>query len=50
MAAAVADYRPAATRAGKIKKTEAGETLALELERTDDVLPRSPPAAAPASC
>jgi phosphopantothenoylcysteine decarboxylase / phosphopantothenate---cysteine ligase len=38
MAAAVADYRPASTRADKIKKTEAGETLALELERTDDVL------------
>jgi phosphopantothenoylcysteine decarboxylase / phosphopantothenate---cysteine ligase len=31
MAAAVADYRPASTRADKIKKTEAGETLALEL-------------------
>ncbi|MEO8689620.1 MAG: bifunctional phosphopantothenoylcysteine decarboxylase/phosphopantothenate--cysteine ligase CoaBC [Solirubrobacteraceae bacterium] len=38
MAAAVADYRPASARADKIKKTEAGETLALELERTDDVL------------
>jgi len=38
MAAAVADYRPASARADKIKKTEAGETLALELERTDDIL------------
>jgi phosphopantothenoylcysteine decarboxylase/phosphopantothenate--cysteine ligase len=38
MAAAVADYRPASARADKIKKTEAGETLALALERTDDVL------------
>ena len=38
MAAAVADYRPAAARADKIKKTEAGERLALELERTEDVL------------
>ena len=38
MAAAVADYRPATVREGKIKKTEAGETLALELERTEDVL------------
>jgi len=38
MAAAVADYRPAAARADKIKKTEAGETLALELERTEDIL------------
>jgi phosphopantothenoylcysteine decarboxylase / phosphopantothenate---cysteine ligase len=37
MAAAVADYRPAAPRAEKIKKTEAGE-LELRLERTDDVL------------
>src|SRR4051795_12259731 len=38
MAAAVADYRPASARADKIKKAEAGETLTLELERTDDVL------------
>jgi phosphopantothenoylcysteine decarboxylase/phosphopantothenate--cysteine ligase len=37
MAAAVADYRPAAPRADKIKKTEAGE-LELRLERTEDVL------------
>src|SRR3954451_13071263 len=38
MAAAVADYRPAAAREGKIQKTEAGDTLSLELERTEDVL------------
>jgi len=38
MAAAVADYRPAAPSTGKIKKDAAGETLALELERTADVL------------
>ena len=38
MAAAVADYRPATVREDKIKKADAGETLALELERTDDVL------------
>src|SRR5829696_2200414 len=38
MAAAVADYRPAEPRAGKIKKSEAGEELRLRLERTDDVL------------
>ena len=38
MAAAVADYRPASARADKIKKTEAGERLALELERTPDVI------------
>jgi phosphopantothenoylcysteine decarboxylase/phosphopantothenate--cysteine ligase len=37
MAAAVADFRPAAAHEGKIKK--AGHSkLALELERTDDVL------------
>jgi phosphopantothenoylcysteine decarboxylase/phosphopantothenate--cysteine ligase len=36
MAAAVADYRPAAARADKIKKTEA--ELELRLERTEDVL------------
>ena len=35
MAAAVADYRPAAAHAGKIKKDEAGEELNLRLERTD---------------
>ncbi len=38
MAAAVADYRPATVREDKIKKTDAGDTLALELERTEDVL------------
>src|SRR4051812_42501547 len=38
MAAAVADYRPASPRTDKIKKTEAGETLVLALERTEDVL------------
>jgi phosphopantothenoylcysteine synthetase/decarboxylase len=36
MAAAVADYRPAAVADQKIKKT--GETLTLELERTRDIL------------
>jgi phosphopantothenoylcysteine decarboxylase/phosphopantothenate--cysteine ligase len=36
MAAAVADYRPAATAETKIKKD--APSLALELERTDDVL------------
>jgi phosphopantothenoylcysteine decarboxylase/phosphopantothenate--cysteine ligase len=38
MAAAVADYRPAEARADKIKKADAGETLRLELEQTEDVL------------
>jgi phosphopantothenoylcysteine decarboxylase / phosphopantothenate---cysteine ligase len=38
MAAAVADYRPADARADKIKKADAGETLTLELEQTEDVL------------
>jgi phosphopantothenoylcysteine decarboxylase/phosphopantothenate--cysteine ligase len=38
MAAAVADYRPAERRDGKIKKTDAGAELQLRLERTDDVL------------
>jgi phosphopantothenoylcysteine decarboxylase / phosphopantothenate---cysteine ligase len=38
MAAAVADYRPAAPRPDKIKKAQTGPMLALELERTDDVL------------
>jgi phosphopantothenoylcysteine decarboxylase / phosphopantothenate---cysteine ligase len=38
MAAAVADYRPADPRAGKIKKDEAGGALELRLERTQDVL------------
>jgi phosphopantothenoylcysteine decarboxylase/phosphopantothenate--cysteine ligase len=34
--AAVADYRPAAVAARKIKKSQAGQTLALE--RTEDIL------------
>ena len=38
MAAAVADYRPATVREDKIKKTETGDALQLELERTEDVL------------
>jgi len=38
MAAAVADYRPAEPRPDKIKKAQAGDVLALELERTEDVL------------
>ena len=38
MAAAVADFRPRDTRAGKIKKLEAGAELDLELVRTPDVL------------
>ncbi len=38
MAAAVADYRPGAAHAGKLKKADAGEELNLRLERTEDVL------------
>jgi phosphopantothenoylcysteine decarboxylase / phosphopantothenate---cysteine ligase len=38
MAAAVADYRPASTHAGKLKKDATGETLKLDLTRTEDVL------------
>ena len=38
MAAAVADYRPAAAHEGKLKKDETGEELQLTLERTEDVL------------
>jgi phosphopantothenoylcysteine decarboxylase / phosphopantothenate---cysteine ligase len=38
MAAAVADYRPAEVREGKIKKGETGETLTLELVRNPDIL------------
>jgi phosphopantothenoylcysteine decarboxylase/phosphopantothenate--cysteine ligase len=38
MAAAVADYRPAAPHAGKLKKDATGEALELRLERTQDVL------------
>lgn len=37
MAAAVADYRPAAEVDGKLRK-EASDRLVLELERTDDIL------------
>src|SRR5215218_6350904 len=40
MAAAVSDYRPAAPRDDKIKKTDAGEALELRLEQTEDVLSR----------
>ena len=38
MAAAVADYRPAHAHAGKLKKDVTGETLKLDLTRTEDVL------------
>ena len=38
MAAAVADYRPAAPSASKIKKAEGGEGLSVALERTEDIL------------
>jgi phosphopantothenoylcysteine decarboxylase/phosphopantothenate--cysteine ligase len=38
MAAAVADYRPRDAHAGKLKKDATGESLQLELERTEDVL------------
>ena len=38
MAAAVADYRPAAPAQRKIKKSAAGNSLALDLERTDDIV------------
>lgn len=38
MAAAVADYRPDAAHAGKLKKDEAGGELELRLVRTPDVL------------
>jgi phosphopantothenoylcysteine decarboxylase/phosphopantothenate--cysteine ligase len=38
MAAAVADFRPAAPAASKIKKTDSPEAPRLELEPTDDVL------------
>jgi phosphopantothenoylcysteine decarboxylase/phosphopantothenate--cysteine ligase len=38
MAAAVADYRPAAPHAGKLKKDVTGDALDLRLERTEDVL------------
>jgi phosphopantothenoylcysteine decarboxylase/phosphopantothenate--cysteine ligase len=38
MTAAVADYRPAVTRDAKIKKSEAGETLSIELVANPDIL------------
>ena len=38
MAAAVADYRPAAVRPDKIKKDEAGDTLSLDLVKNPDIL------------
>jgi len=38
MAAAVADYRPALPRAGKLKKDQTGAELELRLVRTTDVL------------
>jgi phosphopantothenoylcysteine decarboxylase/phosphopantothenate--cysteine ligase len=38
MAAAVADYRPAAPHAGKLKKDRTGPELRLDLTRTQDVL------------
>ncbi|PPF88089.1 bifunctional phosphopantothenoylcysteine decarboxylase/phosphopantothenate--cysteine ligase CoaBC [Clavibacter michiganensis] len=40
MAAAVADYRPVAVSAGKIKKEEAGDALSVELVRNPDILQR----------
>ena len=38
LAAAVADFRPAHRVDGKLKKTDAGETMTLELVRTTDIL------------
>jgi phosphopantothenoylcysteine decarboxylase / phosphopantothenate---cysteine ligase len=38
MAAAVADYRPVAPHAGKLKKDQTGAELRLDLTRTEDVL------------
>ncbi|MFD2673858.1 bifunctional phosphopantothenoylcysteine decarboxylase/phosphopantothenate--cysteine ligase CoaBC [Gulosibacter bifidus] len=38
MAAAVADYRPAQQVPGKIKKSDAGESLTLELVQNPDIL------------
>jgi len=38
MTAAVADYRPAETRDAKIKKSEQGDTLTLELVANPDIL------------
>ena len=48
MAAAVADFRPAAAAPRKLKKDEG--TPAVALEPTEDVLGRSPRAGVPASC
>ncbi len=38
LAAAVADYAPAAAKKGKIKKDEAGDSMKLDLKATDDIL------------
>jgi phosphopantothenoylcysteine decarboxylase/phosphopantothenate--cysteine ligase len=38
MAAAVADFKPQASTDGKLKRSEVGETLALELVANPDVL------------
>jgi phosphopantothenoylcysteine decarboxylase/phosphopantothenate--cysteine ligase len=38
MAAAVADYTPIATRDGKIKKKDAGNTISIEFRQTEDIL------------
>ena len=38
MAAAVADFRPAASFDGKLKKTEGAQRMSVELERTPDIL------------
>ncbi len=38
MTAAVADYRPSVTRDTKIKKSEAGDTLSIELVANPDIL------------
>jgi len=38
MTAAVADYRPAVTRDSKIKKSEAGDTLTIDLVANPDIL------------
>ncbi|KQR54531.1 phosphopantothenoylcysteine decarboxylase [Leifsonia sp. Leaf336] len=38
MTAAVADYRPAVTRDSKIKKSEAGDTLSIDLVANPDIL------------
>ena len=42
MAAAVADYRPAAPSERKIKKADGGAGLSLSLERTEDILASVP--------